>query len=190
METTYISSNNLRKGLTILQNNEIYTVLSFQHVKIGRGDAFIRSKLKSLDTGSVLERTFRAGEKVSQVIVRKKEVTYLYFSDGVLNFMDMDTGEELTFPEKKIREEEKFMKEGNSVTFMVSGEDVVGIQLPNYIDLTVTKTEPGVKGNTVSGGSKPAQLETGLTLQVPLFIREGDTIRVDTRDNKYVERVG
>jgi len=157
---------------------------------MGRGDAFVRTKLKSLDTGSVLDQTFRSGEKVSQVIIRKQEITYLYSADGILNFMNMDTGEELTFPEERLREEKKFMKEGNTVTLMVSGEKVVGIQLPNYIDLKVTKTEPGVKGNTASGGSKPAQLETGLTLQVPLFIKESDVVRVDTRESKYMERVG
>ena len=190
MELKNIIPNQFSKGLTILyNNNEVYTIVDFQHVKLGRGDAFMRVKLKNFATGRVLEQTFRSEERVSQVIIREREVTYLYSSGDIFYFMDTNTGTEITLPREKIGEQRYFLKEGDTVTILESGDESMALKLPLFVELEVVKTSPGVKGNTVSGGSKPAELETGLTVNVPLFISEGTILKIDTRTGEYVERV-
>jgi len=189
MELKTIIPNQFTKGLTIFYSGQIFTVVDFQHVKLGRGDAFMRVKLKNFVTGRVFEETFRSEEKISQAIIHERRVTYLYSNAGLFYFMDTETGTEIILPEEKISKEKSFLKEGDTVTILQSGNEPVALQLPLFVELKVTKTSPSVKGNTVSGGSKPAELQTGLKITVPLFINEGDTVKVGTRTGEYVERV-
>ena len=165
------------------------SIVDFQHVKLGRGDAFLRAKFKNFITGKVVDETFRTQEKISQVIIKERRVTYLYTASNIFYFLDTETGEEITLPLEKVTEQKPFIKEGDTVSVFESGEEVIALQLPPFVELKVIKTSPGVKGDTVSGGSKPAQLETGLRINVPIFIKEGDMVKVDTERNEYVERV-
>lgn len=178
-----------RNGMKLLIDGEIFTIVEFLHVKPGKGGAFVRTKLKNIKTGRVLERTFRAGEKVEEVRLDKKEMQYLYSSGSQYFFMDNETYEQIPLDESVIGDTAKFLKEGNTTDVLFQGNTPIGIELPIFVELRITQTEPGVRGDTVSGGSKPAILETGATIQVPLFIQEGEIIKVDTRTGEYVERV-
>lgn len=184
-----ISVNDFRTGLTIELEGEAYLVLEFLHVKPGKGAAFVRSKLKNLHTGAVIERTFRAGERVSRAHVERREMQYLYHDGENYFFMDTKTFEQLSLPREQLGEDAKYLKDNSSLYVLLFEGQTIGVELPNFVDLKVAETEPGVKGDTVSGGVKNAVLETGAVVQVPLFVEVGDVIRVDTRTGEYVSRV-
>ncbi|MGB9885867.1 MAG: elongation factor P [Moorellales bacterium] len=184
-----ISTNDFRTGVKIEVDGELYAVVEFQHVKPGKGAAFVRTKLRNLRTGAVIERTFRAGEKVPQVRVERREMQYLYNDGENYVFMDTSSFEQLSLPREKLEEAAQFLKDDMVVYVLLYEGETIGVELPNFVELKVVRTEPGVRGDTVSGGSKPATLETGAVVQVPLFIEEGDVIRIDTRTGEYIERV-
>lgn len=183
-----ISVNDFKTGLTIEVDGELWRVIEFLHVKPGKGSAFVRSKLKNLRTGAVQEKTFRAGEKVEQAQIDNKQMQYLYADGNNYVFMDTTTYEQLELPGDKIQNELKFMKENMLVNIMMYGSETLGVNLPNTVDLEVKETEPTIKGNTASGGSKPATMETGLVVQVPFFINEGDVLTINTQDGTYISR--
>lgn len=183
-----ISSNDFRTGLTIKLDGDPWQIIDFQHVKPGKGAAFVRSKLRNLRNGNIQEHTFRAGEKVARAHVKTRRMQYLYKSGDEYTFMDNETYEQINLPEASLEEERKFLKENMDVNIMVVEGETLGVELPNTVELEVVETEPGVRGDTVSGGSKPATLETGATIQVPLFINVGDTLVIDTRKGEYVSR--
>ncbi|CEH32188.1 MULTISPECIES: elongation factor P [Aneurinibacillus] len=183
-----ISVNDLRPGTTIEYDGAIYSVIEFQHVKPGKGAAFVRTKLRNLRNGSIKETTFRAGEKVSKARIETKEMQYLYASGDEHVFMDTQTYDQITLPTSQIEHELKFLLENMNVSIVMFEGEILGVQVPNSVELTVTETEPGIKGDTASGGTKPAKLETGLVVQVPFFINEGDKLVIDTRNEAYVSR--
>ncbi|NOZ57515.1 MAG: elongation factor P [Calditrichaeota bacterium] len=183
------TTSDFRNGLTILLDGEIWTIVEFLHVNPGKGTAFVRTKLKNLKTGRVIDRTFRSGEKVEDVRIERKTMQYLYQSEGQYVFMDTETYEQVPISEEMLGDKRLFLKEGQEVEVLFHGETPVGVELPFFVELAVAKTEPGVRGDTASGGSKPATLETGAVIQVPLFINEGDILKVDTRTGEYIERV-
>ncbi|WP_077621604.1 elongation factor P [Sediminibacillus massiliensis] len=183
-----ISVNDFRTGLTIEVDNGIWQVIDFQHVKPGKGAAFVRSKLRNLRNGSIQEKTFRAGEKVNRAHIENNKMQYLYSSGTTHTFMDTNTYEQLELQTSQIENELKFLKENMEVSIMTYQGETIGVSLPNNVELTVTETEPGVKGDTASGGTKPATLETGLIVQVPFFVNEGDVLVINTSDGKYVSR--
>ena len=181
-----ISVNEFKNGLTIEVDGELWRVVEFQHVKPGKGSAFVRSKLKNLRTGAVQEKTFRAGEKVNQAQIDRKKMQYLYADGDNYVFMDTNTYEQLELPGSQIEEELKYMKENMVVSIIMFGTETLGVELPNTVDLEVK--EPGIKGDTSSGGSKPATMETGLVVQVPFFVSEGDVLTINTSDGTYISR--
>lgn len=183
------STSDFRNGLVINFRDELYSIAEFQHVKPGKGVAFVRTRLKNVKTGRVIENTFRSGEKVDIVRVEEKSAQYLYPEGDHFIFMDGETFEQIPIPRDIVGEALKYLKEGETYTIRFAQGSPIVLELPNFIILKVVKTEPGVKGDTVSGGGKPARLETGATVSVPFFIGEGDLIRVDTRSNTYLERV-
>lgn len=183
-----ISVNEFKNGLTIEVDGELWRVVEFQHVKPGKGSAFVRSKLKNLRTGAVQEKTFRAGEKVNQAQIDRKKMQYLYADGDNYVFMDTNTYEQLELPGSQIEEELKYMKENMVVSIIMFGTETLGVELPNTVDLEVKETEPGIKGDTSSGGSKPATMETGLVVQVPFFVSEGDVLTINTSDGTYISR--
>jgi elongation factor P len=184
-----ISTNDFRTGLTIEVDGEIYVVIDFQHVKPGKGAAFVRSKLKNLRTGAVIDRTFRAGEKIPRAHLDRREMQFLYRDGDSFVFMDNETYDQISLSEEQLGENVKFLKENMNIYLLTHQGEIIGIELPNFVELKVVETEPGVRGDTVTGGTKPATLETGLVVQVPLFVEVGDVIRVDTRTGEYLERV-
>jgi elongation factor P len=179
----------LRNGLVINFKDELYTVVEFQHVKPGKGVAFVRTKLKNIKTGRVVENTFRSGEKIDVVRLEEKPMQYLYPEGEHFVFMDVETYEQAHIPREIIGGAVKYLKEGEVCSVKFNEGTPVVFEIPNFITLRIAKTEPGVKGDTVSGGGKPATLETGAVVTVPFFLEEGDLIRVDTRTNTYLERV-
>jgi elongation factor P len=183
-----ISVNDFKTGLTIEVENDIFTVVDFQHVKPGKGAAFVRSKLKNLRNGNIVERTFRAGENVGRAHVENRPMQYLYASGDEHTFMDMETFDQIALDKSQIEWELNFLKENMQVNIASYQGEIIGITMPNSVELKVTETEPGIKGNTATGATKNATLETGLTVQVPLFINEGDVLLIDTREGKYVSR--
>lgn len=183
-----ISVNDFKTGTTIEYEDNIWQVIEFQHVKPGKGAAFVRSKLRNLRNGNIQEKTFRAGEKVKKAHIERKKMQYLYASGDSHAFMDMNSYEQIELPSSRIEYELNFIKENSEVDVMMFEGEIIGIDLPKNVELQVTETEPGVKGDTVSGGSKAATLETGYVVQVPLFINEGDTLVISTTDGKYVSR--
>lgn len=184
-----ISTSDFKNGISIEIDGDIYTIIEFQHVKPGKGGAFVRTKLKNLQTGAVLDKTFRAGEKFEQAIIDRKDMQYIYNDGHNYYFMDKDTYEQVPIDMEMIGDSADLLKEGNDVEVTSCKGMIIGIQLPTTIALQVVKTMPGVKGNTVSGAMKPAIVETGAIIQVPLFIKEGDIIKIATSDKKYQERV-
>ena len=183
-----ISVNDFKTGLTIEVDNGIWQVLEFQHVKPGKGAAFVRSKLRNLRNGNIQEKTFRGGEKVEKAHIENRKMQYLYASGEMHTFMDLESYEQLEIPAKQIEYELKFILENMEVQVISYQNEILGVQLPNNVELEVTETEPGIKGDTASGGSKPAVTETGLTVQVPFFVNPGDKLIVNTTDGKYVSR--
>ena len=183
-----ISSNDFRPGVSIEWNGGVWRVVEFLHVKPGKGSAFVRTKLKNVQTGSVVEQTFRAGETVPQANLEKSTMQHTYKDGDDYVFMDMETYEEARLSAKQIGDRVKYIKEGMEVNVVRWGEQVMEVELPNSVVLEVTQTDPGVKGDTATGGSKPAIVETGAQVMVPLFISTGERIRIDTREDKYLGR--
>lgn len=178
-----------RNGMTILFDGQLFTIIEFLHVKPGKGGAFVRTKLKNVKTGAVIERTFRAGERIDEVRLERNQVQYLYSEGDLYYFMDMETYEQFPLGHDVLGDQVKYLKENLICTSLANEGKILGVELPFFIDLEVVETDPGVRGDTASGGTKPAKLETGLVIQVPLFISEGDRVRVDRRTNTYIERV-
>jgi elongation factor P len=168
---------------------KLYSLVEFQHVKPGKGGAFVRTRLKNVDTGAVLERTFRSGETIAEVRLERRKMQYLYASGGLYTVMDQENFEQQTLSEELLHEVLPFLKENGEVTLLVRGEEVVGVEVPLFVDLVVAETEPGFKGDTASAATKSAKLETGHQIKVPLFVNSGDVIRVDTRTGEYLGRV-
>lgn len=183
-----VSVNDFRTGLTIEVDGSIWRVIDFQHVKPGKGAAFVRSKLRNIRTGAIQEKTFRAGEKVAKAQIDNRRMQYLYASGDQHVFMDNESYEQIELPATAIEYELKFLKENMEVSIMTFHSETLGVELPNTVVLEVTETEPGIKGDTASGGTKPAILETGLSVQVPFFINEGDHLIINTTDSSYVSR--
>jgi elongation factor P len=184
-----IDTSQFRNGLKIELDGEPFVMTYFQHVKPGKGGAFVRTKVKNLKTGRVLDRTFRSGEKIDEADVEEKTMQYLYADGDSLVFMDTQTYDQLPFSREQVGESIQFLKENLEVQVVFWRDQPITLELPQFIHATVTQTDPGMKGDTASGATKPATLETGATVQVPLFIKEGETIRVDTRSGDYIERV-
>lgn len=183
-----ISVNDFKTGLTIEVDGDIWRVVDFQHVKPGKGAAFVRSKLKNLRTGAVQEKTFRAGEKVAKAQIDNRKMQYLYESGDSHVFMDLDTYEQIEIPTEQIKDELKYMLENMEVTVIMYGSEILGVDLPNTVVLEVAETEPNIKGDTSSGGSKPATMETGVTVNVPFFVNQGEKLIINTTDGSYVSR--
>ncbi|WP_040951368.1 elongation factor P [Gorillibacterium massiliense] len=183
-----ISVNDFKTGLTIEVDGDLVSVIEFQHVKPGKGAAFVRSKLKNLRNGNVMEKTFRAGETVVRAHVENRSTQYLYAAGNEHTFMDTETYDQFTLDSKQIEWELKFLKENMMVNIISYQGEILGVNLPNNVELKVVETEPGIKGNTAQGATKNAKVETGLNVQVPLFISENDTLLIDTREGKYISR--
>ena len=183
-----VSTNDFRTGLTIEMDGDVYQVVEFQHVKPGKGAAFVRSKLKNLRTGAMVDKTFNAGEKMPKARIEHRETQYLYNDGEEYNFMDMETFDQFTMTKDQLIDAIKFLKENMMITIMSYQERSIGLDLPNVVELEVVETAPGIKGDTASGGSKPATLETGYVVQVPFFINVGDVLQVDTRTGHYIKR--
>jgi len=183
-----ISSNDFRTGTTIEVDGGIFRVIEFMHVKPGKGAAFVRTKLKNVKTGGVKEQTFRAGEKVARARIETREMQYLYSDGDNYTFMDTESYEQLTITKGQLEYELNFLKENMNCYVVLHDGISIGLDLPNTVELEVTSTEPGIKGDTASGGSKPAIVETGFTVQVPFFINVGDRLLIDTRSGAYLSR--
>lgn len=183
-----ISVNDFRTGLTIEMDGELFSVVDFMHVKPGKGAAFVRSKLKNIRTGYTMEKTFNAGEKVNLARIDNSEMQYLYKSDQDYVFMDTKTYDQLTLSEESLGDSIKYLKENMIVTVQRYEGKPLGVSLPNTVELEVVETDPGFKGDTATGGSKPAKLETGAMVTVPLFINIGDLLQIDTRTGEYLRR--
>ncbi|EPB98824.1 elongation factor p [Lactobacillus delbrueckii subsp. lactis DSM 20072] len=183
-----ISVNEFKNGLTIEYNNDLWRIVEFQHVKPGKGGAFVRSKLKSLRTGAVQEYTFRSTAKVETADIQTRQMQYLYNDGSSYVFMDTATYEQLEVPNAQIDQEAKYLKENMIVNIISHNGETLGLDLPNTVDLKVVETEPGIRGDTSSGGGKPATMETGLVVTVPFFINVGDVLTINTSDGSYVSR--
>lgn len=184
-----ISTNEFKTGMTIEIDGVLWNIVDFLHVKPGKGSAFVKTKLKNAETGSVLEKTFRAGEKFPRAILDRREMQYLYMSgDNEYTFMDNESYEQLTLTKEQIGDGIKYLKENMNLNVLKHGHKILGIDLPNVVELEVVDTPPGEKGNTAQGGTKPATMETGAVVQVPFFINNGEKLRIDTRTNSYIER--
>ncbi len=184
-----LSTSNFRNGLKIEVEGEPYAIVEFQHVKPGKGGAFVRTKLKGIKTGSVIDRTFRSGEKFNEPNMEEREMQYLYASGGQYFFMDNKTYEQIALTEGNLGEGRKYLKENMPVKILLYNEKPIGVEVPMFVELKIVKTDPGVRGDTASGGTKPATLETGAVIKVPLYMNEGEIIKVDTRTGEYIERV-
>ena len=184
-----VDTSQFRNGLKIILDGEPFTIVFFQHVKPGKGGAFVRTKVKNLRTGRTLDRRFRSGEKVEEADIEDRKMQYLYQDGDQLVFMDMETYDQTPFSAEQVGEGVKFLKENLDVDVLFWNGKPINVELPNFIRAVITECEPGEKGDTASNVTKPATLETGAVVQVPLFIKEGETIRVDTRSGEYVERV-
>jgi elongation factor P len=183
-----ISSNDFRSGVTIELDGSVWRVVEFLHVKPGKGSAFVRTKLKNAQTGSVIEKTFRAGESVPQASLEKLTMQYTYKDGDQYVFMDMETFDEVRLNPDQLGDRVKFLKEEMSVNILFWNETVLDVELPNTIVLEITETDPGLKGDTATGGTKPAIVETGAQVMVPLFVTIGERIKIDTRDGSYLGR--
>ncbi|EIW18424.1 MULTISPECIES: elongation factor P [Pelosinus] len=183
-----ISSSDFRTGATIEIDNNVWQIVDFQHVKPGKGAAFVRTKMKNVRTGAVVERTFNPGEKFPKAHVDRREMQYLYESDGNYNFMDNENYEQSELTSDQLGDAVKYLKENMNISIMFFQGTVIGVELPVAVELTVVETDPGIRGDTATGGTKPAKMESGCVVRVPLFINIGDVLRVDTRTGEYLER--
>lgn len=184
-----INTGDLRRGISIELDNGLWTVLEFNHIKMGRGSAQVRLKLRNLRTGSTVERTFQAGERFQRAILERRTVQFLYESEGLYHFMDTESYDQVALNAEQVGNAANYLKDGTTAELLTHNDQPLGVELPPNVELRVTYTEPGFKGDTATGGTKPATLETGMTVQVPLFVKTDDVIRVDTRSDSYIERV-
>ena len=184
-----IGTNQFRNGAAIKVDGKRFTILYFQHVKPGKGGAFVRTRLRNIDTGAIIEKTFRAGEKLESVRTESRPMTYLYSDGDLFYFMDSETYEQIAVPASALGEAASYIVPNGEVTVLSADGEVVSVEPPAHVDLEVAETDPGLKGDTATGGSKPATLETGLVVQVPLFVNVGERVRVDTRTKEYLTRV-
>ena len=184
-----ISTADFRNGMCIEYNNKLCTIVEFQHVKPGKGGAFVRTKLRDIKTGRVVAYTFNAGTKFDSVRLETQKMQFLY-SDGTdFNFMDMSSFEQLSIPAETVGSAANWLKENDEATLMYAGDELISIEPPMFVELEVTETEPGFKGDTATNTTKPATLETGVTIQVPTFVEIGDVLQIDSRDGRFVKRV-
>lgn len=183
-----ISTADFKNGLTIEYEGNVYQIIEFQHVKPGKGGAFVRSRLRNLMTGATLEKTWRAGDKMDSAMVERRNVEFLYRDGEDLVFMDMTDYEQLSLPAQQVGEAVNFLKDNTPVQLVQWKGNLLNIELPQTMEFTITQTDPGLRGDTAQGGSKPATLETGAVITVPLFVNEGEVVRVDTRTGQYLER--
>ncbi len=183
-----ITTNDLKNGMTLELDDNLFSVVEFQHVKPGKGHAFVRTTLKNSRTGAVIDRTFRAGEKVERAIIDKRAMQFLYRDGADYVFMDSETYDQMTVNPTTLGDASNYLVEQNTAMLMMYGDEVIGVDLPASVDLTITETEPGLQGDRVSGARKPATLETGLVVSVPLFIEKGELVKVDTRSGEYLSR--
>jgi len=183
------NTSDFKNGLIINHKNNLWKIVEFLHVKPGKGSAFVRSKLKNIRTGQVVEETFRAGEKIETVRVEARNYNYLYSENTNYIFMDQETYEQVSLTETQVENVLDFLLENTITTIAFNGDEPIEVRIPQHMNMTIKDTDPGEKGNTAQGGSKPAKLETDLTIQVPLFIQIGDVIRIDTKEKRYIERV-
>jgi elongation factor P len=183
------STADFRSGMVIELDRVAYRIVEFQHVKPGKGGAFVRTKLKNIESGAVIERTFRAGEKVDEVRLERAEAQYLYSDGELLHFMDLETYEQFAMRSEQVGDARLYLKENESVQLLTREGNPFVVELPPHVVLAVAQTDPGFRGDTAQGGNKPATLETGLVVNVPLFIEVGDQLKIDTRSGQYVERV-
>jgi len=183
-----ISSNDLRPGTCFRYDGQLWKVTEYQHVKPGKGPAFVRIKQLNLRTGAIVERTYRTGEKIEDIRVENREMQYLYRDGGNFVFMDNETYEQYSVNEDLVGGSAGFLLENTNATVMIHDNEILDVSPPTFVEVRVVRTDPGVRGDTAQGGSKPAIVESGATIQVPLFINEGDVIKVDTRDGRYIER--
>ncbi len=184
-----ISTNDFRTGVTVEIDGQPWIVVDFQHVKPGKGSAFVRAKIKNVITGAVLERTFNAGEKLPRAHIERREAQFLYSVDDDYTLMDNQTYEQITVKREDIGDGANYLKENMNVVVLSYDNRVIGVEVPNFVELAVVETEPGFKGDTATGGTKLAKLETCATVKVPLFVNVGDVLKVDTRTGTYIERV-
>ena len=184
-----ISTADFRNGMCIEYNNKLWTIVEFQHVKPGKGGAFVRTKLRDVRTGRIVDNTFNAGTKFDSVRMETKKMQYLYNDGTDFNFMDNTTYEQLALGEDVVGDVAKWLKENDEVSVLYAGEELIGIEPQMFVELEVAETDPGFKGDTVQGGTKPATLETGAVIQVPMYVEPGDVLQVDTRDGRFIKRV-
>lgn len=184
-----ISTGELKKGATIELDGKLYAVMDYNHIKTGRGSAQVRIKFRDVRSGAIIEQTFQAGTKFNRARVERREMQYLYSDDQFYYFMNTETFEQIPVASEKVGDANKYLKENDLCEVVLYGEEVIGIELPISVELTVAQTDPGFKGDTATGGTKPATMETGLVVQVPLFIEEGTRVRVNTDSGSYIERV-
>ena len=183
------NTSDFKNGLIINHKNNLWKIVEFLHVKPGKGNAFVRSKLKNIRTGQVVDETFRAGEKIEVVRVEARDYTYLYNDDNSYIFMDQETYEQINLSAAQVADVLEFLLENTNTTIAFNGDDPIEVRIPQHMNIKVIETDPGEKGNTAQGGSKRAVLKTGVVIQAPLFVQIGDTIRVDTKEKRYIERV-
>ncbi|MHB8637241.1 MAG: elongation factor P [Fimbriimonadaceae bacterium] len=184
-----VDTSDFRNGMHFYMDGEVFTIVEFQHVKPGKGGAFVRTKMRKLKTGQTLERTFRAGERFEPAFVEKAKMQFLNRQRGNAVLMDLETYEQVEIPEAQLGDQAKYLKEDAEVVALVAGGETLGYELPSFVELAVIETDPGFKGDTVSGSNKPAKLESGASVNVPFHINIGDVIKVDTRTDSYLERV-
>lgn len=184
-----LSINQFKVGVTILLDSEVFQIIETEHVKPAKGSAFVRTKLKNLQSLSLIDRTFRGQDSAEEAFVEQRKLQYLYSSGDVYHFMDQENYEQIAISKDALGQGTKFLKDNLEVAGFFYKDQILNVLMPNFIELTVTETEPGVRGDTAKSGTKPAKVETGANLQVPLFINPGDKIKVDTRSGSYVERV-
>ena len=183
-----ISTNEFKTNVTVTIDGDEWQVVEFQHVKPGKGAAFVRAKMRNMCTGAVVERTFNAGERLPKAHIDRRAMQYLYESDGNYVFMDNETYEQSELTKEQLGNAINFLKENMDAKIMIYNGRVIGVDLPNTVELTVVKTDPGIRGDTATGGSKPATMDTGYVVKVPLFINEGDVLNIDTRTGEYISR--
>lgn len=184
-----VAASDFRNGVTIEFEGGIYTIVEFQHVKPGKGAAFVRTKLKNIKTGGVIEKTFRPTEKVENALIERKDMQYLYSEGDLYHFMDIENYDQIALNGDTLGDALKFVKENETVKILSHNGEVFGVEPPLFVELEITETEPGFKGDTAQGATKPAKVETGATVYVPLFINQGEKIKIDTRTGEYLSRV-
>lgn len=183
-----ISTNEFKTGVTVQIDGDVFAIVDFQHVKPGKGAAFVRTKLKNVKTGNVVEKTFRAGEKMPKAHVDRRQMQFLYSTGDNYEVMDNETFEQMSLTAAQMGDAVKFLKENMNITIALYQGNPIGVEVPNFVELEVVETDPNIKGDTASGGTKPAKLETGAMVQVPFFVNVGDMLRIDTRTGTYMER--